>query len=169
MTALDGLRGPLGVVAVLGNNDDKVLMTRLFAGSDIKLLDGAVVDAGPLVVAGAGSIAHLPPPVVPLRAAIATASAGKPVISISHEPETANYPIVDTQLHIAGHTHGGQVGWPLLFLAPSDPWLLAHLRGRFMVQGRPLLVSAGLGTSRVPLRFGVRPEILVAELVPARP
>lgn len=165
--ALAGLRAPLGVVGVSGNNDDPVVLKQLFGARGMRLLDGMAVDVGPLVVAGAGSIAHLPPPVVPLRAAIDGAAGGKPVISISHEPETANYGIARTQLHIAGHTHGGQVGAVLLWLfAPSDPWLLAHLRGRFLVQGRPLIVSAGLGTSRVPVRFGVRPEIVVVTLVP---
>jgi hypothetical protein len=175
INVLDGLTAPLGVVAVAGNHDQSYWISRVFAGTQMRLLRGDFVDLGPLVVAGADSIMHHYSPAIGLRAAIAAAPAGKPLISISHEPETAQYAGARSQLHLSGHTHGGQVvipGLRALSLGPlsSNPFSLAHPRGLYALGGAGaarLLVSSGLGTTFVPLRLGVPPEIVVVELVPA--
>ena len=42
-----------------------------------------------------------------------------------------------------------------------------HLRGVFHEHGQTLVVSSGLGTSVLPFRIGVPPEIAEITLVPA--
>lgn len=169
---LEGLVAHLGIVVVLGNHDDSFLADRLFRATDMKLLRGEFVDLGPLVVAGADSIAHHFSPATGLRRAIDAAPADKPLISLSHEPETAQFILARSQLHLSGHTHGGQIivpGLRAFGVGPlaDNPFLLAHTRGLYRLGERWLLVSSGLGTSLLPLRLGVPPEIVVVELVPS--
>ena len=65
-------------------------------------------------------------------------------------------------LTIAGHTHGGQVYLPLLGrpLVPSR-YGQRYAAGQHVENGRHLFVSTGLGTSILPVRFLVPPEISV--------
>lgn len=171
---LDGLSARLGVVAVPGNHDETYWVSRVFGETRIRLLRGEFVDLGPLVVAGADSIAHHYSPAIGLSAAIAAAPSDKPLISISHEPETSQNAGARSQLHLSGHTHGGQIripGLAVLGVGPlaGNPFLKAHPRGLYALGGKGaqrLLVSSGLGTTFVPLRLGVPPEIVVVELVP---
>jgi len=67
-------------------------------------------------------------------------------------------------LVLAGHHHAGQIALPY----PGGKLALAHPRAEYLVglvasEGGPMHVSAGLGTSLLPLRFCARPE--VTELV----
>ncbi|CAN5359186.1 hypothetical protein BH10PSE8_BH10PSE8_01250 [soil metagenome] len=64
-------------------------------------------------------------------------------------------------LMLSGHTHGGQV--QLLWGAPSrygNRFAYGHARD----EGRDLIVSAGIGPSNLPIRFGIPPEIVRVEL-----
>ena len=65
---------------------------------------------------------------------------------------------------LAGHLHAGQIALP----SPRGRVMLAHPRARFVaglypVAGGVMHVSAGTGTTFVPIRFFARPE--VTELV----
>ncbi|WP_439532610.1 metallophosphoesterase [Polymorphobacter sp.] len=164
---LAALKPRLAVVAVMGNHDNELWSPRVFARAGIPLLVGSWLDVGPLVIAGADSAAHLPPPINGLIHAIEAVPPGKPIISMSHEPETFQLVRGPTQLHFAGHSHGGQVMLPLIGGKPVNEFHDAHRRGLFRINGRWLLVSSGLGTSVLPIRIGVPPEIVVVELVPA--
>jgi uncharacterized protein len=66
---------------------------------------------------------------------------------------------------LAGHTHGGQVRLPgvgIVFNASKAPLRWSH--GLVNEDGRQLYVTAGLGTSGVPLRVGVPPEYAVLDI-----
>lgn len=79
-----------------------------------------------------------------------------PVIAITHNPELFPRIPARASLVVAGHTHGGQV-----WLLPGRPSLRGrhHLAGLFIENGRDLFVTPGIGTSIVPFRFRVPPEI----------
>ena len=161
---LGRLAAPLGVFAVQGNHDSPLWTPRVFARTHVRLLVGQWVDVGPLLLVGADDLLNLPGPVEGLAAAVADAPPGKPMIALSHEPEFFQWLPPRVQLLLAGHTHGGQIwlpGWPSL-----DGYLAAHRRGLFTEHGQTMIVSSGLGTSVVPLRIGVPPEIVVITLVP---
>jgi predicted MPP superfamily phosphohydrolase len=70
---------------------------------------------------------------------------------------------------LAGHTHGGQVRLPLLG-SPVVPSRFGqrYARGHVSEGGRHLFVSTGTGTSILPVRFRVPPEVTIVELVPVR-
>jgi len=90
-----------------------------------------------------------------------------PQIALSHSPDAFPAARGGPRLMLAGHTHGGQVQVPLfgaLFLP------VAHKtfdRGWFSDGRRRLFVTTGVGTSFPPMRLGVRPEMVILELVPA--
>jgi len=88
-----------------------------------------------------------------------------PAILLAHEPDI----FVDVPdriaLTISGHTHGGQV------LIPGFGALLVPSRfgsrfryGHIVENDRHLIVSGGLGTSGLPVRLGVPPEIVTITL-----
>ena len=70
-------------------------------------------------------------------------------------------------LVLAGHMHGGQINLPY----PGGRIHLAHVgarftRGLYRLPAATMHVSAGLGTTFVPLRFAARPEATELVLMP---
>lgn len=104
-----------------------------------------------------------------LSGTLEQASDGAPIIVLAHEPDIfAKMPTRSKRTNIAltlsGHTHGGQVrllGW--------SPYIPSEFGSRFayghiVENGQDMIVSAGLGTSGPPVRFGIPPEIVVVEV-----
>jgi len=89
---------------------------------------------------------------------------GAPVIMMAHEPDVFARMPERVALTLSGHTHGGQVrllGWaPIVPSRYGNRYAYGHVRE----QGRDLVVSAGIGTSQLPIRFGIPPEIVLIEL-----
>ena len=67
---------------------------------------------------------------------------------------------------ISGHTHGGQVCPPfgLLRFEASPDHALPYTYPWPISGGNPSLITKGLGTSTLPLRFNCPPEIYLLEL-----
>jgi predicted MPP superfamily phosphohydrolase len=84
-----------------------------------------------------------------------------PVILLVHEPDIFTQVPERVSLTLAGHTHGGQIKLPLIppVWAPSQ-YGARFAYGHIVERARHMIVSGGLGTSKVPLRLGVTPEIL---------
>lgn len=92
------------------------------------------------------------------------ANDGAPVIMMAHEPDVFARMPDRVTLTLAGHTHGGQVrllGWaPIVPSRYGNRYAYGHVRE----EGRDLVVSGGIGTSQLPIRFGIPPEIVLIEL-----
>jgi predicted MPP superfamily phosphohydrolase len=103
-----------------------------------------------------------------VRSVIAQNEPGGDIIVLEHSPdvfEVLNYYKnlgTDFKLMLAGHTHGGQIWFPVLGtpLIPSS-FGQKYARGHISEKGSDLFVTSGVGTSILPLRFGVPPEIAV--------
>lgn len=83
------------------------------------------------------------------------------IILASHNPDFAEDLHTDRiDLMLTGHTHGGQVTLFGLYAPyiPSD-YGQKYLTRFQTVNGTPVLVSNGVGTSALPIRFFARPEI----------
>lgn len=93
------------------------------------------------------------------------------VIALEHSPDIL--PIVtgdlsispNLRLMIAGHTHGGQVwlpviGSPIIPSSYGQKYAYGHIREN----GVDMFVTTGIGTSILPFRFMMPPEIAVLEL-----
>jgi predicted MPP superfamily phosphohydrolase len=89
----------------------------------------------------------------------------EPVLLLTHNPDV--FPDVPARvtLTLAGHTHGGQVALPILGrpVVPSR-YGQRYADGLVMEDGRALFVSSGIGTSILPVRFRVPPEIAIVTL-----
>ena len=168
------LQAPLGKWAILGNHDwwhDLAGVRGALAGVRIPILENDAPllgdDGQKFWLAGIGDqLAH---PigrgrfrgVDDLPGTLAKIKTDDPVVLMVHEPDI--FPRVPPRvaLTLAGHTHGGQIRLPLIwpYLVPSK-YGARYAYGHVVEDGRHLIVSGGLGTSIVPARLGVPPEIL---------
>ncbi len=99
-----------------------------------------------------------------------------PRLLLSHNPDAAEDPRLlgsapSTAAHrvdlmLSGHTHGGQVRLPFLppLIVPSR-FRFKYARGLVQGPAFPVLVSAGIGVSLIPVRIGVPPELLEITLI----
>ncbi len=172
------LRAPLGVHSILGNHDWWYGITRVrkaFAQVRLPLMENDAVLIGEpgrrFWLAGLGDqLAHYVGPSVfrgedDLAGTLKKITTDDPVILLVHEPDIFTQVPERVSLTIAGHTHGGQIRLPFVppVWAPSE-FGARFAYGHIVERGRHLIVSGGLGCSKVPLRFGVPPEILRIEL-----
>lgn len=164
------LRAPLGVFAVLGNHDRKRgraphALAAFEAGHPTLLENRAIRvtrDGAAFWVAGFGDI-HFGGPDVP--GTLAQVNDDAPVIALTHNPDL--FPRIPDRvgLTVCGHTHIGQVRLPLIG-APytSSSHGQRYARGLIREGARQLFVTAGVGTSILPVRFNAPPEIAVLRL-----
>jgi predicted MPP superfamily phosphohydrolase len=85
-----------------------------------------------------------------------------PAVLLSHRPDAVLHPAARRfDLVLAGHTHGGQVAVPGLGpLLRHSALPRRRAAGRSEAGGQVLVVSRGLGTSHLPVRFWCRPEVV---------
>jgi predicted MPP superfamily phosphohydrolase len=168
------LKAPLGVYAILGNHDwwydiDGVRAALRQVRMPVLENDAVLLgEAGKRFwLAGLGDqLAYWLGPnrfkgVDDLPGTLAKVRTDDPVILLAHEPDIFTAVPARVALTLAGHTHGGQIRLP--FLDPA--WAPSAYGERFayghiVEQGRHMIVSGGLGCSKVPLRLGVPPEIV---------
>ncbi len=90
------------------------------------------------------------------------------IMALEHSPDilppiTGNYSISpDLKLILAGHTHGGQVWLPIIGspMIPSS-YGQKYAYGHIVENNVDMFVTTGIGTSLLPFRFLVPPEIAV--------
>jgi len=183
---LGTLRARVGVVATMGNHDwweDGGMTAREFAGTSIRLIDndrlfvtaertlerrvGASDQKHAMCIAGIGDLWEGDPD---CDAALGGVSAAMPRLVLCHNPDTCEETCIVKQapridLMLSGHTHGGQVSLPGLG-TPVTPSRYGQKYAAGLVQGPlcPVYISRGIGTTIIPMRFRVRPEITMIEL-----
>jgi predicted MPP superfamily phosphohydrolase len=172
------LKSRLGTYAVLGNHDwrhDVAGVRKALAAVKIPVLENDVLLLGErgarFWLAGLGDqlAIRLGPGrykgVDDLPRTLARIRTSDPVILLAHEPDIFVDVPKRVALTLAGHTHGGQIRLPLIWpsLVPSR-FGARFAYGHIVEDNRHMIVSGGLGTSHVPARLGVPPEILRVEL-----
>jgi predicted MPP superfamily phosphohydrolase len=187
-SALSGLKAPLGVLSILGNHDwwsdgfaqragaGPIIARKALEKVGIPVLENDVVrlekDGHGVWIAGlADQLALLPARrgdpckgLDDLDGTLAKVGDSAPIILLAHEPDI--FPTVPwrVSLTLSGHTHGGQVR--LFGYSPVVPSRFGnrYAYGHVVENDRNLIVSGGLGFSILPVRFGMRPEILQIDL-----
>jgi uncharacterized protein len=163
------LEAPLGVVAVLGNHDwlyDGAKVRKALERVGIIVLENDAVSmedaTGRFWVAGvADEISRSPNPV----GTVADIPADEPIILLSHDPAVFSDIPRRVALTLAGHTHGGQIHLP--FVGPLTTMSrapLRHAHGLVHEDGKTMYVTSGIGTSILPVRFNMPPEIVLITL-----
>ena len=166
---LKGLKAPLGVYAVQGNHDrgeNPDGIAQAFRQAGIPDLENAhlMLPAPRQVVTLVGIGDRASHGAVPARALSGVAG---PALCFTHSPDI--FPrLPDTcALTIAGHTHGGQIVLPLLgrpAMFEASRYGQKYAIGIMREGRKTLFVSTGIGTSWLPLRLGVTPEISLLTL-----
>lgn len=166
---LGALKAPLGVYATLGNHDwwfDGDRMKKALEAVGIPVLENSSLALTSLtqkiwlVGIGDDMTGHANAP-----KALANIPIDAHLIVMLHDP--ANAPELPRQsiVAFAGHTHGGQVRLPLLgALVTPGRSPLSHSLGWLPDVPAPTYVSAGIGTSILPIRFNCPPEYVVLRL-----
>jgi predicted MPP superfamily phosphohydrolase len=169
--ALGRLAAPAGVYAVLGNHDwwlDAARVRAALEDVSIPVLEDRAVPIARgscrLWLAGVSDYWEGRHDVV---AALREVPEGATAIAFTHNPDV--FPDIPARvaLTIAGHTHGGQVylpgiGRPIVPSVYGERYAIGHVEE----SGRHLFVSSGVGTSIVPVRFLVPPEVSVLTVRP---
>lgn len=72
------------------------------------------------------------------------------------------------ELVLSGHTHGGQIKLPFVgtLYVPGQEIPPKYVSGLYRQGDTSMYISRGLGTSRVPIRLGCRPEIVLIRWKP---
>ncbi len=85
------------------------------------------------------------------------------VIALTHNPDSLLTAPEGFSIMFSGHTHGGQLNWPIFGPKAvfNDP---RFMYGHAVVDGKHVYVTSGVGTSVIPFRFRVPPEIAVVTL-----
>jgi predicted MPP superfamily phosphohydrolase len=172
------LRAPLGVHAIYGNHDwwhDIEGVRQALRKVGIPAMENDAVRLGPqgsrFWLAGLGDqIAYWLGPsrfrgVDDLPGTLKQVDTDDPVVLLVHEPDIFTEVPDRVSLTLAGHTHGGQIRLPFVepFWAPSQ-YGARFAYGHIVETGRHMVVSGGLGCSKVPMRLGVPPEIVRIDL-----
>jgi len=88
-------------------------------------------------------------------------------ILLSHRPELFDlYCEEGYDLIFAGHAHGGQIRFPLIgaLQAPKQGLFPKYTEGLYEKGESKMLLSRGIGYSKVPIRIYCKPQIILAEL-----
>ena len=178
VSAMERLRPPLGIFAVLGNHDvgdthdpfSRGIVIDEWGDAPVTLLRdrSAVVEWHGCEIELAGVDPRLyaegrnrPPEQLFTRP-------GALRVLLSHFPEIpAEMPAGTCALSLCGHLHGGQICLP----GPSGKVRLSHRsyrydEGVFEEPETTVVVSRGLGTTLVPFRLFARPEVSLLRLRP---
>ena len=163
---LGRLQAPLGIIAVLGNHDwwyDGPRVEKALRAFGILVLENTTrllqFKGKSFWVVGIADLWTRKPDI---QGALKQVTTDDPVLMITHNPDI--FPDVPSRvsLTLAGHTHGGQVNLPIAgrLVVPSR-YGQRYAFGHIVEDGRHLFVGGGVGTSILPVRFRVPPEIVV--------
>ena len=177
LSALGRVPAPRGRVGCVGNNDARLYPDRdelraLASEAGISLLVNETLRLDNITVSAIDDIRHGQPAYTdPFLGAEGLR------ICLSHAPHALPpaFAAMTVRPHLAfcGHTHGGQfnifgltpysIGFETMLETrlPKPP--LVSGDGEYL--GVPVIVSNGIGTSRIPLRLGAPPQIWAVDIV----
>lgn len=169
ISALSRLSAPLGKFAVWGNHDygggAAQIYPEILTASGFTLLENSGVNV-PLDNEKSVYISGLDDSMLG-NALIEETLANRQsdyTILMSHEPDKAD-DVLDhnIQLILSGHSHGGQIKLPFITIKNA---MAEKYFERFyhLANDTTLYVNTGLGTTKIPARFRVPPEIAVFDL-----
>lgn len=95
----------------------------------------------------------------------------KPLLFLIHNPQLFDKIPDRVSLILAGDTHGGQVYLPvfkdiLTKIKQGKHYKPQYRYGLLKEENKQMLITSGTGTSSIPLRIGVPPEIILLKLYP---
>ena len=161
------MRAPFGILASLGNHDvgtDGAHITEVLRSHGISVLRNRSVplerNGERLWLSGLDDVLEGK---YDLKLALKGIPQAEPVVLLVHEPDFANY-VKNVDLQLSGHSHGGQIRFPLLG-APVLPVMgRVYPRGLRRIGPLTLYTNVGIGTIWVPMRLNCPPEVTLITL-----
>lgn len=168
---LAGLRAPLGVIVAPGNHDhwfDPDALRDELQAIGLTVLRNEAVTRGPLAIGGVDddftghanlaqtfdSLDKLP---------------DRPRILLTHSPDIVPALPSAVAAVFAGHTHCGQIVIPFVgAISYVSRYGNRFSCGDIDYRGQRVFVTAGLGTSLLPLRYGALPDAWLVTLGPKK-
>lgn len=178
---LRGLRAKYGVFGVLGNHDDEYdgqKVYNAFTNIGVRMLEHEFVfiekDGKKLKIVGLEdqlNIKNWNGYQLRVRDLLNSGEQTESVLVLEHAPDVLPVLVTDPYLKdkvnllLAGHTHGGQVRFPVLgsLIVPSS-YGQKYAYGHIKEGENDMFVTTGVGESILPFRFLVPPEIAVIEV-----
>jgi predicted MPP superfamily phosphohydrolase len=165
--ALQGFKAKHGVYAIIGNHDwyhNQQKIDRELERVGIKVLNNEIaeVPVGNTTIRLWGIEDLWQNRRVPTGPFEAIADK-RNVIAMTHNPDSLLSAPAGFSIMFAGHSHGGQINFPIFgpFAPFNDP---RFMDGHAEVDGKHVYVTSGVGTSVIPFRWRVPPEIAVVTL-----
>lgn len=165
---LSQLHGNLGTYAVLGNHDWWQNETKIknelkknyitvFENQSIHI----ITDNQNFYIAGLDDIETGNPDINK-----ALGKTKEPTILLTHNPDIFPKIPETVSLTLSGHTHGGQIVIPGIgpLVVPSN-YGKKYAYGLKEENHKKIVISKGLGTSILPIRFNCAPEIVVIDFI----
>jgi len=166
--SLIGLRAKHGVFAIIGNHDwyhnEQKIHRLLESVAGINVLHNEIaeipVDGETVRLWGIEDLYRNRR--VPSQA-FENLAEKRNIIALTHNPDSLLQAPEGFSIMFSGHTHGGQINWPIFGPKAvfNDP---RFMDGHAVVDNKHVYVSSGVGTSVIPFRFRVPPEINVVTL-----
>ncbi|WP_321385256.1 metallophosphoesterase [uncultured Enterococcus sp.] len=167
---LSQIEAPLGKYAIWGNHDygggAVNVYAEVMAGSGFQLLENSgqlieLTNQKKLYLAGIDDSLFGNPSI---EAAMTNRTEEAYSVLLSHEPDVVDSAAdLDVSLVLSGHSHGGQVNIP--FFPVTTALAEKYISGFYSLgSDSQLYVNTGLGTTMIPVRIGVPPQIAVFDL-----
>jgi predicted MPP superfamily phosphohydrolase len=166
---LSQLKSSQPMLAVLGNHDhgtDPKAITGILQGHGVTVFRNQSLpierNGGRLWLAGVDSAsAH----VARIDPTLKGVPANEATVLLCHEPDfadiAAKHPV---DLQLSGHSHGGQILFPIVGALYYPKLARKYRRGLRKVGNTILYVNCGIGTVGVPIRRNCPPEITIITL-----
>jgi len=156
-----------GVIAVLGNHDywfQPEPIARGMKVAGVTVLRNQAVRRGPLIIGGVDDEVTNHDNLKRTYAAMDALGPG-PRILTTHSPDIVPDLPAPVDAVFAGHTHCGQIALPVVgALSYASAYGDRFACGDMTDGAQRLFVGAGLGTSILPLRYGVPPDVWLVTL-----
>lgn len=168
-SSLAVLEAKVGVAIVPGNHEHWAGMPEFeaaFAQEGMPILRNTAVRQGPLTLIAIDDEFTANDDVAASFSAASKLGEG-PLIVVTHSPDVVPDLPQAVAAIFAGHTHCGQIRLPLI----GAPAYMSRYGERFACgdisdSGQRIFVTAGLGTSLVPIRFGAPPDVWLVTIGP---
>jgi len=189
ITALSKLKAKDGLYSILGNHDygdyrswpsekekldnfNKIKKTQQQIGFDLILNDSRYIYKGAqkLALIGVENWSNVFKKKGDLSKAVKNIRAQDFKILLSHDPTHWQKVVLNEKINynltLSGHTHGGQFGIEIPGYLKWSPvqWRYKYWAGIYKNKNQYLNVNRGLGTTAVPGRVGIWPEVTVITL-----
>lgn len=177
LPGLEKLRSPFGVVGSIGNHDhymsasdhSKLLAQLALSGVNVMVNRGKVLACdGEIIQLAATDYTGMGIDLANLPKSIEGMVLERPIILLAHDPTFWDKQVrakTSVDVMLSGHTHGGQFGTHILGKELGFGQIIyKQWAGLYQEGNQFLYVNRGLGTTGVPLRIGIQPEITVFTL-----